>query len=123
MPEQKFSAVRTTPRFSFIAEAEVIGPLDGTRVIARVSELSSRGCYVDTVHAFPLGTELRFRMRYGCSTCDVPGKVIYTHSGYGIGVLFGDIARNQRITLDAWLDDLARKSNLSAPLKMEESSI
>jgi len=110
MPEAEFSVVRTTPRFSFIAEAEVMGLLDGTRVVARISELSSRGCYVDTVNPFPIGTELRFRIRYGCSTCELPGKIIYTHSGFGMGVLFGEIAVEHRVTLDAWLDELARKS-------------
>jgi len=109
MSEAEFSAIRTTPRFSFIAEAEVI-LLDGTRVVARISELSSRGCYVDTVNPFPIGTELRFRIRYGCSTCELPGKIIYTHSGFGMGVLFGEIAVEHRVTLDAWLDELARKS-------------
>jgi hypothetical protein len=109
MPETEFSVVRTTPRFSFIAEAEVI-LLDGTRVVARISELSSRGCYVDMLNPFPIGTELRFRIHYGCSTCELPGKVIYTHSGYGMGVLFGEIAIEYRLTLDAWLDELARKS-------------
>ena len=110
MPETEFSVARATPRFSFIAEAEVMGLLDGTRVVARVSELSSRGCYVDTVNPFPVGTELRVRIRYGCSTCELPGEVIYTHSGYGMGVRFGETAPEHRATLDAWLDELARKS-------------
>jgi len=110
MPETEFSAVRTTPRFSFIAEAEVLGVLNGTRVVARVSELSSRGCYVDTIYPFPMGMDLRLRIRYGCSTCELPAKVIYTHSGFGMGVLFGEPAVEHRITLDAWLDELARKS-------------
>ena len=52
----------------FIAEAEVTQWLkDKTRVVARISELSARGCYVDTVNPFPLDTELNFLIRYGCS--------------------------------------------------------
>jgi len=110
MPDTQFSVSRTNPRFSFIAEAEVAEPGNGLRIVARISELSSRGCYVDTVNPFPVGTELRVRIRYGCSTCELPGEVIYTHSGYGMGVRFGETAPEHRATLDAWLDELARKS-------------
>jgi hypothetical protein len=111
MPEAEFSVARTTPRFSFIAEAEVTGPRDGTRVVARISELSSRGCYIDTVNPFPMGEELHLRIRYGCSTCEMPCKVLYTHSGFGMGVLFGEIAPENRGILDAWLEEIARKSD------------
>jgi len=110
MPETEFTVARATPRFAFVAEAEVTWPVDQTRVVARISELSARGCYVDTVYPFPLDTELNVRIRYGCSTCELPGKVIYTHSGYGMGVLFGALSPIHRATLDSWLDELARKS-------------
>jgi hypothetical protein len=110
MPETKLSEGRTTPRFSFIAEAEMTVSRDGTRVVARISKLSSRGCYIDMVNPFAMDTELRIRIRYGCSTCEMPGKVIYTHSGYGMGVVFGEIPPQNRGILDAWLNEIARKS-------------
>src|SRR6266567_3235981 len=111
MPETQFSVSRVNPRFSFIAEAEVTEPGSGSRIVARISELSSQGCYVDMVNPFPVGTEVRVRIRYGCSTCELPGNVIYTHSGYGMGVRFGHTSTDHRATLDAWLDELARKSS------------
>jgi hypothetical protein len=111
MPATEFTVTRAIPRFSFVAEAEVTWPVNRTRVLARISELSARGCYVDTVNPFPMETELHLLIRYGCSTCELDGKVIYTHSGYGMGVLFEDIPQPHRTTLNAWLDELARKSN------------
>ena len=111
MPEPVYSIPRINPRFAFIAEAEVAELGEGTRIVARVSELSVRGCYVDTVNPFPEGTELRLRIRFGCSSCELPGEVIYTHSGYGMGVRFGPPAAEHRATLEAWLDELARKSS------------
>ncbi len=84
--------------------------LDGPRIVARISELSSRGCYVDTFNPFPVGTVLRVRIRYGCSTCELPGNVIYTHTNYGMGLRFGETSAENRATLDAWLEELARKS-------------
>ena len=110
MGEPGFLLSRSTPRFSFIAEAEVTSQSDGTRLVARVAELSSRGCYIDTINPFPIGTQLRFRIRYACSVCELPGKIIYNHSGFGMGVLFGDVPGPQRAVLDAWLGELAGKS-------------
>ena len=113
MPETSFSVARTNPRFSFVAEAEVMGPSDQTPMLSRVSELSSRGCYVDTLDPFPIGTAVLLRIRYGSSTCEVPGKVAYTHSSCGMGVVFDNLAVEQRSTIDSWLSELARKSRSS----------
>jgi len=110
MAETSFSVSRANPRFSFIAEAEVLGLRDDTRIVARISELSCRGCYIDTINPVAIGTELRLRIRYGGSTCEVPCKVIYTHSGYGMGVLFGEMAAGALSAIQSWLDELARKT-------------
>src|ERR1039458_8077736 len=75
MNETSYAIRRTTPRFAFIAEAEIVGAKDRSRV----SELSARGCYVDTINPLPKGEALQLRIRYGCSTCAFPVKVIYTH--------------------------------------------
>ncbi len=93
MPATTFTVARTNPRFSFIAEAELAELVDGPRIVARISELSSRGCYVDTFNPFPVG-----------------GNVIYTHTNYGMGLRFGETSAENRATLDAWLEELARKS-------------
>lgn len=76
---------------------------------ARVSELSARGCYIDSINPLPKGTAVRIRIRYGCSTCEFSGTVIYTHAGFGMGVVFAELTGEQRSTLDVWLDELARK--------------
>lgn len=109
MPATEFKVSRT-PRFSFVAEAEVTWPVNQTRIVTRISELSAGGCYVDTVNPFPMDTVLHFLIRYGCSTCELLGKVIYTHSGFGMGVLFEKIAPRDRATLESWLEELSRKS-------------
>src|SRR6266404_5611574 len=119
MPETRYSVSRANARFAFIAEAEVAEVGNGPRFVARVSELSSRGCYVDTVNPFPDGTKLRISIRYGCSTCDFTGSVIYTHPGFGMGVRFGETTAASRATLDAWLDELARNRFWRAHASLE----
>ncbi len=48
MAEGSYTTRRANPRFSFFADAEVT-VRDGTCVRAQLSELSSRGCYIDTL--------------------------------------------------------------------------
>jgi PilZ domain len=105
MSNAPYTVARTTPRFAFIAEAEI----DGITSSARVSELSSRGCYVDSMNPLPKDSKVRLRIRYGCSNCEFSGIVIYTHAGFGMGVVFNELTKEQQSTLDVWLDELARK--------------
>jgi len=110
MADTSHSTKRANPRFTFVADAEMEKLRDGQRIFGRIAQLSSLGCYVDTIEPVPIGTALRLRIRYGCSTCEVVGKAIYSHAGWGMGVRFGDIAAAQRATIETWLGELARKS-------------
>jgi hypothetical protein len=110
VPEDSFPVKRSVPRFSFVADAELAEMPGETRLVARVSELSLRGCYVDTMNDLPVGTKLRLRIRYGSSTCEVDGKVIYAHGGIGMGVAFGEMTPEKEAVLAAWLAELARKA-------------
>src|SRR3981081_781079 len=107
MAEGPYAVKRVNPRFSFFADAQVT-LRDGKGVRAQVAELSSRGCYIDTLEPIPIRTKLRLRICDGMSTCELPGKVIYMHSGggfgiFGMGVLVGEMSPEQHSTIDAWL--------------------
>jgi PilZ domain len=111
MVEAPYAVRRANPRFSFFADAEVtLG--DGTGVRAQLAELSSRGCYIDTLEPIPTRTKLRLRICDGVSTCEVDGKVLYLHSGggfgiFGMGVVFEEMGAEQQSAIDAWLRVLA----------------
>jgi hypothetical protein len=113
MAETPFTQKRTNPRFSFFANAEIT-LCDGTLVPTQLAELSSHGCYLETLEPIPIGTEFRLRISDGKRTCELQGKVIYLHSSsglgiFGIGVLFGEMVAEQRSVIDAWLHELAGK--------------
>ena len=119
MGETSFAVRRANPRYAFFAEAEAT-LRDGTSVPAQVSELSSRGCYIDTLEAIPIGTEVRLRISDGIKSCEVPGRVIYMHSGYGMGifgmgVVFGNVAAEQIGAINQWLRDLAMRKTVPPP--------
>src|SRR5213078_5004828 len=114
MAEAPYTTRRVNPRFSFFADAEVT-LLDGTWVRGQLSELSSRGCYIDTLEAIPIRARLRLCIRDGMSTCEVHGKVIYVHSGggfgiFGMGVLFEEMDSEQRSAIEKWLRELAAQA-------------
>jgi PilZ domain len=111
MKKDNYPIKRSNPRFTFSAEAEAV-LRDGTSVDAQVFELSARGCYIDTVKPISMGTELTLRISNGMSMCELQGKVIYTHPGggmgvFGMGIVFEDMAAEQRVELESWLRDLA----------------
>jgi len=114
MPHGPFAVRRANPRFSFFAGAEVtLG--DGTSVRAQLAELSSRGCYIDTLEPIPTRTKLHLRICDGTNTCELNGKVLYLHSGggfgiFGMGVLFEEMGAEQHSSIDLWLRELARHS-------------
>lgn len=111
MAERPYAIRRANPRYPFFAEAEV-NLNGGVHLPAQVSELSCRGCYVDALEPVPVGTDLRLHISYGMSDCELRGKVIYKHSGgglgvFGMGVLFGEMNSEQHTTLDGWLSQAA----------------
>ncbi len=103
MAEAPYAVKRANPRFSFFADAEVT-LRDGTGVRGQLAELSSRGCYIDTLEPIPIRTKL--------STCELNGKVLYMHSGggfgiFGMGVLFEEMGAEQHSAIGIWLRKLA----------------
>jgi len=119
MADGPYQVRRANPRFSFFADAEVT-LRDGTGVLAQVAELSSLGCYIDTLEPIPSHTKLRLRICDGLSTCELRGKVIYVHSGggfgiFGMGVVFDEMGAEQQSAIEAWLRGLAgRPAKVSA---------
>jgi hypothetical protein len=111
MAGANYALRRTNPRFPFVADAEIT-LRDGTWLPAQLTELSSRGCYVDTLESVPVNADVHLWICDGATTCEVSGKVIYKHSGgglgvVGMGVVFGEMSAEQHSAIDAWLRALA----------------
>jgi hypothetical protein len=111
MVEATYAVRRTNPRFSFFADVEVTFR-DGTSIPAQITELSSRGCYIETLKPILMGTELLLSICDGLNTNELHGKVIYVQSGgglglFGMGVQFGEMGAEQHSVIDAWLHELA----------------
>ncbi len=98
---------RNFPRYSLVASAEVTDVRSGARLSARISELSLKGCYVDTLNPFPEGTIVKLRILSDKRNIEAPARVIYQHAGFGMGVVFTDLTPDQRKLLETWLAELS----------------
>lgn len=101
-----YSERRSTPRYTFIATAEIIEPRTDTHISGRVSEISGRGCYVDILNTLPKDTAIRVRITTDEGSFECSGAVIYVQENVGMGVSFHDATKEQQEVLDGWLRDL-----------------
>jgi hypothetical protein len=104
---------RTVPRYTFVAVAEIIEIESKVCIVGRVSEISRKGCYVDTLNPLPLGTSLSVVISRDHGNFATRGKVIYVHQGIGMGVGFVDSTDDQLKILDSWLAELPASKSLS----------
>jgi len=95
---------RRSPRYSFIASAELIEEKADVRIASRVSELSLHGCYLDMMNPFPMGTLVLVKIAAGESFFEAKSKIVYAQHNMGAGVGFLQIAPNSQAVLERWLD-------------------
>jgi len=100
---------REAPRHPFIASAEETDLASGARLLARVSELSLKGCYLDTLNPFPKGTQIRLVISHGGATFTAHATVIYPQPNMGMGVEFSSVEPEQLEVLLKWLKELSAK--------------
>ena len=98
---------RTVPRYTFVAVADITETATaGTGIKGRVAEISRKGCYVDTLNSFPVGTFFNMRISCDRGTFATRGRVLYVQERIGMGVAFLDAPADQLRILDAWRSEL-----------------
>lgn len=100
--------LRRSPRVPFVASAEVTQIDTEVRLLARTSDLSSHGCYLDMVNPLPAGSVIRIAIAHGNRTFDSTGSVIYSQSPLGMGVEFREVPPDHRLLLEQWVNDPKR---------------
>jgi hypothetical protein len=94
---------RRSPRFPFIAAAEVHAETNGSRLAARISDISVSGCYVDTINPLPNGTPVSVRISNEAQSFEAPATVVYSHTHLGMGLKFGEVPPGSLNVLQNWL--------------------
>lgn len=98
---------REQQRVQFFIEV-VLDSSSGRRQ-ARISDLSSGGCFIDTIANVPEGEAVRFRLLHpGGNSLDFTGEITYTLPGVGSGVRFTNVTEAQREFVDMTVRTLSR---------------
>jgi hypothetical protein len=95
--------MREVPRYSILAVAELVETASTVCVVGRMTEISRKGCYVNTPSTLPVNTLLKVVISCDENTFMTNGKVIYVHEGIGMGVVFVDSTEGQMEVLNSWL--------------------
>jgi hypothetical protein len=108
-----YTEQRRTPRFPFVAVAEITEKESGGEIVTQVSELSVNGCYIDEQNPFPSGTIVTLKIFSESEVFDATAKVLYAHPNLGMGLVFVEVSLRSGAVLREWL--------LAAKAKEEKS--
>src|SRR6267143_364337 len=100
----EYQEKRRSPRYSFIASAELIEERADVRIASRVSELSRFGCYLDMMNPFPTGTMVLVKISAGDAFFEAQAKVVYAQPNMGAGLGFLEVTPASQEVLERWLD-------------------
>ena len=99
---------RHAPRYPFSAEAEVTEISSDTKFIARTSDLSVSGIFLDMLNPYPEGTDVRVRISHKGKTFTAFGNVVFVLPNMGMGVVFRSVEEDQLAILQEWISKLSR---------------
>lgn len=100
---------RRTPRYGFVANAELAQEGTQLRVVSRVSELGLHGCYLNMMDPFPTGTRVLLKILVGDMAFESKGRVVYHTPNDGAGVAFLEVEPKNEYILKQWLDEAAKQ--------------
>ncbi len=101
---------RAHPRYAFTAAIEVVAPELGIQIKTQVRDLSQQGCYVDTNLPLALGTATEVRITKAATTLEARARVVYNHTGKGMGLMFLAGEPEQDKILDIWIAESRESS-------------
>jgi hypothetical protein len=90
-------------RFAFTANAEIaLANLSTVFAPARVTELSLRGCFLETSASFEIQRPVLVKINYGGEYFEAEASVLYVRPS-GIGLVFGEVRPEFRAVLQKWV--------------------
>jgi hypothetical protein len=98
---------RTQVRFPMAAAAEVFDLRSQARVNGRCSDLSSGGCYIDTLSPLAVGSIVNVRIVRDSRAFEAVAVVTYAHVSMGMGLAFTEIRREHQAVLRSWIAELS----------------
>jgi hypothetical protein len=97
---------RKQARYSFTATADVYELRSQLHVNGRCSDLSSGGCYIDTLSPLAVGAVVSMRIMREKRACEVSAIVTYSHPSMGMGLAFTRMSGEDQDVLRSWIAEL-----------------
>jgi len=94
---------RRTPRYPFIATAEVVEQASNKSTSTRVSELSLNGCFLEMPNPLPEDAALTVKIYSEGKFFEATGTVVYVQPNLGVGVSFRNVRPQFLTVLKQWL--------------------
>jgi hypothetical protein len=95
---------RRTPRFPFVAVAEITEKETGAELVTQVSEFSLYGCYIDQKNPFPSGTKVTVKIFSESEVFEAKAEVLYAHPNLGMGLVYREVSLQSSGVLRKWLE-------------------
>ncbi len=114
---------RDAQRYAFICPAEFMDLQGIARFSARTLDLSVRGCYIDTMNPFPVGTQVRVQLTKNDQRLELLARVISCHMGAGMGLIFEETTHEQNSALLAWLEGPPAQEESPFPTAPSEADV
>jgi hypothetical protein len=94
---------RRSPRFPFIAIAEIAYRDSGGQLSCQVATLSLHGCYVETSNTLPIGREVSIKIFAESECFAATAKVVYELPNSAMGLAFEEVSLKSGAILRQWL--------------------
>jgi hypothetical protein len=104
---------RRSPRYPFVASAELIEIQSQQQLSTRVSDMGLHGCYFDTISPFPEGTFILLKIVKGLVFFEAEARVVYSRPHLGMGVEFRNIHPYFLKVLGEWLLEAEARAHAS----------
>jgi hypothetical protein len=94
---------RKSVRVPFTATAEILDISSHARVMGRLADLSSGGCYIDTISPLAAGAAVRVSLTRDAEEFTAKAIVKYALPSMGMGLTFTEIKPEHQAVLQKWI--------------------
>jgi PilZ domain-containing protein len=103
--KRKGSENRASPRYRMPSppEVQLLGPESSTPINARLGDLSSGGCFVETDYLPPQGTEVTITFKKSGDHLKAQAQVVRVSPNEGLALVFTSMEAEDFRTLESWL--------------------
>jgi PilZ domain len=104
----RFGQKRAVPRYPFSALATISEPIIRTQHSGLISDISLKGCFVESIDQLAYGTVIVIRLERSGQPFQSWGRIAHVHAGHGTGIVFFETSSDQQIILEGWIVELSK---------------